>query len=69
MLTFVTNYYMAYMVCVSFLFCISSLVIFSNYPLTKTFTPVDPTQKNFRCKKASQFRFLFLRLEICFFIP
>ena len=50
MLTFVTNYYMAYMVCVfSVLYFLT--YYFSNYPLTKTFTPVDPTQKTSVFKK------------------
>lgn len=50
MLTFVTNYYMAYMVCVfSVLYFLT--YYFSNYPLTKTFAPVDPTQKTSVFKK------------------
>ena len=50
MLTFVTNYYMAYMVCVfSVLYFLT--YYFSNYPLTKTFTQVDPTQKTSLFKK------------------
>lgn len=50
MLTFLTNYYMAYMVCVfSVLYFLT--YYFSNYPLSKTFTPVDLTQKTSVFKK------------------
>lgn len=50
MLTFLTNYYMAYMVCVfSVLYFLT--YYFSNYPLSKTFTPIDLTQKTSVFKK------------------
>lgn len=50
MLTFLTNYYMAYMVCVfSVLYFLT--YYFSNYPLSKTFIPVDLTQKTSVFKK------------------